>query len=81
MWASIIGAASTTIALDDIHKHYKEAQMESFRLEMRLAEQLAKYKRDTKKAVTTPRMCPCCHSREFKYHHQRLICSYCRTGV
>jgi hypothetical protein len=28
-----------------------------------------------------PKMCPHCHSRDFKYHHSRLICSYCRTGV
>lgn len=26
-------------------------------------------------------ICPCCHSRDFKQHHNVLICTYCRTPM
>ena len=28
----------------------------------------------------SPSRCPCCGSRDFRPHKNRLICSYCRSG-
>lgn len=28
-----------------------------------------------------PTKCPCCGSRETRYHHSKRICAYCRSEV
>lgn len=32
-------------------------------------------------AQLAPTKCPSCGSREFRQHHDRCICAYCRSGA
>lgn len=77
MFESMV-AFHSALALAENEIHVKKQEM---LLKNYMNSVASTYHTQAKPKVTAPRMCPCCHSREFKYHHQRLICSYCRTGV
>lgn len=49
--------------------------------QMHLAKLSIKYQEYALKTLTTPKKCVCCGSNEFRKHHEKLICSYCRSAL
>jgi predicted Zn-ribbon and HTH transcriptional regulator len=75
MWSAIVAASSVAVsaAMAEQRRQYQKVGEDTLRL-------MAKtYGPQTEKVrVLTPSKCPGCGSREFKNHHGKQVCSFCR---